>query len=474
MLFFSPTDETRKERARWFVRVDDETKNLLPITRSNRTQRPAEGYDFSLLDRLVQRRSSLGETLRPGDPVVVCTHALPPGGAERQWVYLAQALKDLGYDVTVVTFAPLTGRDGHYLPMLERSGIPVVEATQVSTGEILRRWPKDAPIALNDVVHLPKANHLVELAMVFLRLAPKAVFLQLDQPNTIGGVAALLADVPQVVLSFRNYNPTHFPYIMNDWFLPVYKALARSPRVQLSGNNADANADYAQWMGISPERVSYIPNAIDEDHFKVPAPGVLADAKRQLGLEADTPVILGIFRLSAEKDPLTFVDVVAKTIAAVPRAKALLVGVGPLEEAVEHAVAERGLGEHLQLLGRRTDVNVLMSLASVFLLTSLKEGMPNVVLESQLMGTPVVATQSGGAPDTVREGETALLAPIGDVDALAAHCISLLRDPARARRMGDAGRKFVRSSFRRDSLGERYLGLLNAEAASVPADLDVA
>jgi len=96
------------------------------------------------------------------------------------------------------------------------------------------------------------------------------------------------------------------------------------------------------------------------------------------------------------------------------------------------------------------------------------------VLEAQLMGAPIVATRAGGTSETVREGETALLADVGDSDSLAAHCISLLRNPARARRIGEAGRKFVRSSFRRDSLGERYLLLLNTESASVPADLDVA
>lgn len=474
MVYFSPTEEARKRGVYWVVRTNGATRNLLPVARTNRTKRPAGGYDFSLLDRIIKGRPPVEDRLRPGDRVVVCTHALPPGGAERQWVYLAQALKDLGYDVTVVTFAPLIGRDGHYLPLLDRSEIPVVEASSVSTSEILQRWPKEAPIALNEVAGLPKADHLVELVTTFSKLEPSAVLLQLDQPNTIGGLAALIADVPQVVLSFRNYNPTHFPYLMNDWFLPVYKALARSARIRLSGNHGDANVDYAKWMAIAPNRVGHIPNAIDEGHFKAPTETAVARARRDLGLEADTPVILGIFRLSAEKDPATFIDVVAKTVAAVPGAKALLVGVGPLEDIVKRAVEERGLGEHLQLLGRRTDVNVLMSLASVFLLTSLKEGMPNVVLEAQLMGAPIVATRAGGTSDTVREGETALLADVGDSDTLAAHCISLLRNPARARRMGEAGRKFVRSSFRRDALGERYLQLLNTEIASVPADLDVA
>jgi len=66
----------------------------------------------------------------------------------------------------------------------------------------------------------------------------------------------------------------------------------------------------------------------------------------------------------------------------------------------------------IRLLGRRSDVNVLMKRASVLLLTSQKEGMPNVVMEAQLMGIPVVATDAGGTRDTVIEGRTAILAPV--------------------------------------------------------------
>src|SRR5205085_10488078 len=125
-----------------------------------------------------------------------------------------------------------------------------------------------------------------------------------------------------------------------------------------------------------------------------------------------------------------------------------------------------GLGGRLTLLGRRADVNVLLKLASVFLLTSLKEGMPNVLMEAQLMATPIVATETGGTPDTVVDGESAILCPIGDIDGLATGCLKILRDPKRAERMGHAGQRHA-VAFSSDMLARHYLDLLGAECGAL-------
>jgi glycosyltransferase involved in cell wall biosynthesis len=94
--------------------------------------------------------------------------------------------------------------------------------------------------------------------------------------------------------------------------------------------------------------------------------------------------------------------------------------------------------------------------------------MPNVVMEAQLMGTPVVATRVGGTPDTVIDGKTAILCPARDADALAQACLELLTDPARARRMGQAGHSFVTDNFPREKLARRYLDLVIGEERVVP------
>jgi asparagine synthase (glutamine-hydrolysing) len=468
-IWFSPTEGRRwPKRPIWIVKRGPDVDPLLEIL-------PTRSGDQALDDqairgrfaRLIDQVPTQPFALEPGDPVVVFTHNLSPGGAERQWVYLAQALAAAGYRVTFVTYQPLDEAGSHYVPLLERSGIPIERVSPLSRGSPLSAFEhfcwwigREDAVALIRSGVVPDIELLVDVTAVFDRVAPKAVFAQLDHPNLIAGYATHMAGVPRIVMSFRNYNPTNFPYLHNDWYLPAYRLLSTSPRVYFSGNNRDANADYAKWIGMPPERVAHIPNAIDAEAFPIPTEAELAAKRAELGIEPGTPVVIGVHRFSAEKGPLEFIDVCAGVVKAMPRVRILVVGTGPLQSKVEERIAEHGLQDNVTLLGRRSDVNVLMSVASVFLLTSVLEGMPNVVLEAQLMEVPIVATRTGGTLDTVIEGDTAVLRPIGDIEGLAAACCELLRDPARLRRMGQAGRWHVISSYGKEQLGQRYVDLV--------------
>jgi glycosyltransferase involved in cell wall biosynthesis len=246
---------------------------------------------------------------------------------------------------------------------------------------------------------------LAQLTSYLAELDPKAVFAQLDTVNVAAGVASIIAEVPRCILSFRNFNPTHFPYLRNDWFLPCYQALVRSPRIVLSGNSHAAISDYAAWLGLSESRIAFVPNCIEIDGLQQPDPTETTQLREALGIAAGTPVILGVFRLSEEKDPRTFLQVCEATARAVPDLRVLIAGTGPLRDDVEKWIHAFGLEGKVTLLGRRTDVPALMSVASLLLLTSTHEGMPNVVMEAHCAGLPVVARapenrRRGGARDT--------------------------------------------------------------------------
>jgi asparagine synthase (glutamine-hydrolysing) len=466
ILVFSPTDPRHLYRKPyWIVRSNDETQPYFPIALRQIGKVLDDADPQSILARIVRQEPDRPFTLNPGDPVVVCTHGLSPGGAERQWIYLAQALAKAGYRVTFMTYEPLTGQGSHYLPLLRDSGIPLVDASQSSALDQIQNWPTTQD-ALTFMLsrQMPEHAKLLSLTAALHKASPKVVFAQLDHPNLLAGFASHLAGVPRVVLSFRNYNPTHFPYLENDWYLPSYRLLSTSPRVRFSGNHGDANVDYARWIGMSPERVACVPNAIDEATFPLPPRDEIDAARAELGIAENTPVVLGVFRLSAEKDPLAFLEVCARLVTEIDDLRILLVGVGPMQARLEEGIEQLGLRRHVRLLGRRSDINVLMTLASLFLLTSRKEGMPNVVMEAQLMAKPVVATNSGGTADIVVNGATALLCDIGDVEALTRACLALLRDPVRARQMGQRGRVRILGQFQKEKLAERYLDVARDEA----------
>lgn len=463
---FSPTEPKRLYRwPYWLVPLNDDTKPFLQLLpEAVWPKADTNPVSSSRVEKLVASSETSAFVLHPGDPVAVCTHSLSPGGAERQWVYLAQALANAGYDVSVVVYHPLLGERGHYLPVLEKSGIRVIAASDVSVIDqiqVCARMPGASALLTSNLV--PERGKVMRLAAAFAKISPKVVFTQLDEPNIVAGFAAHLAGVPRIVASFRNYNPTNFPYINKDWYLAAYRLLSKSNRVLFSGNHRDANLDYAKWIGIAPERVTCIPNVIEPEMFPTPTNEQLTRVRVELELQADTPILLGAFRFSAEKDPLAFIEVCARVVKHVPNLRVLLVGVGPMQPLMEKRIAERALNRHVSFLGRRSDMNVLLTLASVFLLTSLKEGMPNVLMEAQFMGTPVVATRAGGTPDTVIDGETASLRAVGDIDGLAAACVSLLRESGLAQRMGTAGQQHAMSAFSEALLVERYLDLIQGD-----------
>lgn len=412
----------------------------------------AEGADAADFVRDVEgaaelwRRSPGGhQPLRPDDRLVILTHCLAPGGAERQWCYLAIGLKRLGYDVSVVATHDVSGAGSHYLPTLERHAIPFLVLDDED------RYEEDG--------HFAGCN-LEMLTRALSRLKPKAVFAQLDVPNILGAVAAHAAGVPRIVLSFRNYNPSHFPYIYQEWMRPCYRAIASSPRVVFTGNSQAANLDYASWIGMAPSRVHVVPNAIDPSDHREPGEDQRRLLRASLGLEEGAPVLIGIFRLSDEKRPFDFLEVCRRVRAALPRLQVLIVGEGPQRSKLAEAIRTMQLEACVQLLGRRTDIEALLRVSNALLLTSAHEGMPNVVMEAQLAAVPVVASRTGGVADCVAEGTTALLVEPGDVAGFAAGCIRILSDAGMARAMGVLGAELMRRDFTIEKMCSGYLELL--------------
>ena len=465
IFFFSPTGPGREKKPYWLLRKTAETVPLLEMV-------PYRYLEDGLLGKaaaspfgdLLEHADAAPITLQPGDTVAVCTHGLPPGGAERQWVYLAQGLKDAGYKVVFLTLDAVKGENAHYLPMVRDSALDLVEVSDATLADQIRlamKYPSIFEKLRSSAV--PGRTKIVNMICALDAIKPKVIFAQLDETNVLTGYAAHLADVPRIVLSFRNYNPSKLPYLYKDWYLPAYQTLCKSSRIVLTGNHRGANDDYAEWIGVAPERVVHVANAIEPQTFAIPDDAQIERARAELGISARTPVIVGAFRLAPEKSPSTFVEVCARVSARIPEARMFIAGVGSLRGDVEQLIAELGLKSHVKLLGRRSDVNVLMRLANVFLLTSNIEGMPNVLLEAQLVGTPVVSTRAGGSPDVVVDGETGILCNIGDVEALSTACIDLLRVPARARRMGTAARNHVLSTFSKERMVQGYLDAVRAK-----------
>jgi glycosyltransferase involved in cell wall biosynthesis len=148
-----------------------------------------------------------------------------------------------------------------------------------------------------------------------------------------------------------------------------------------------------------------------------------------------------------------------RALADVPGARLVLAGRDVGGHAADVERAARELGVELELLGVREDVLDVIADCAVLALPSHTEGFPIAPLEAMAVRRPVVATAVGGTPELVADGETGLLVPAGDVDALAAAIRRLLDDPQLASELGERGRARLEERFGEDAMVERVVAI---------------
>jgi glycosyltransferase involved in cell wall biosynthesis len=203
---------------------------------------------------------------------------------------------------------------------------------------------------------------------------------------------------------------------------------------------------------IPDGKVRVVPNGIPISRY-----AAAAERRRPAlppGTE-DRPLVLTAARLGRHKGH-TYLIEAAKRL---PRAAFLFVGEGPERAALEAQAREAGVGERVHFLGYRDDVPDLLAACDVFALPSLYEGLPLSVMEAMAAGKPVVASAIGGTDEAVVHGETGLLVPTRDPDALAEAIGACLSDREMARRFGEAGSKRARREFSAESMVQQITGL---------------
>lgn len=178
----------------------------------------------------------------------------------------------------------------------------------------------------------------------------------------------------------------------------------------------------------------------------------------ELGLAADDVVVGCVAVMRAKKGHMTLLAAIEPLIASRPSLHLVLVGSGsPVFERVQAYVAEHGLEGRVHLLGTRRDVPNLLAGCDLFALATEQEASGTVYVEAAAAGLAAIGTDVGGVSEMLRDGETGLLVPVGDVPALRAALERLVNDPALRRRMGEAGRRLFRDEgkFSLETLAER-------------------
>ncbi|MHB9155282.1 MAG: glycosyltransferase family 4 protein [Endomicrobiales bacterium] len=294
------------------------------------------------------------------------------------------------------------------------------------------RWLPSLVRPLNPLADLAAFLHLLWL-LVWER--PDIVHTHSSKAGIVGRWAAFFARVPVIIHTFHGFG-------FNDFQNPALRMLfALSERLSAKITDkliAVTTEDIAKGLNNKvgfPAQYSVIRSGIDISLYR--GLTLNKDEKRkELGIGTGDKVVTTIGPFKPQKNLPDFFRAAKDVAAACPESTFLVVGDGEQRPALEALIRELGMEGRIRLLGWRRDINHILAVSNLFVLTSLWEGLPRSILEAMCSGLPVVANAVDGVREIVRNGETGYTVEPGDTRAMAELITRLLKDPRRAEAMG--------------------------------------
>jgi glycosyltransferase involved in cell wall biosynthesis len=333
------------------------------------------------------------------------------GGVQLRLMRVTRALVQRGHDVTVLCIEA----EGPNAAALREAGVRVVERRvkrwwSLREAWALSRWMRREKF---DIVHSHNFRQNMLATMAARMAGVRGVFAQVHTMHSYGRKQWIRTD--QFLSRWRTA------------MLAVSEAVAEDVRESL--------APYP------PPRLEVLTNGVElEEHRAVNREEARRALLRETGWDDDAVVFLNAGRLSEQKNQLGLVEAFAQVHSAHPAARLFIAGEGDLRGDLEELVSRAGLGGLVHMPGQRSDMPQVLAASDVFVLPSVYEGFSNAILEALASGLPVIATDVGGAREQVRDGETGLIIPCGDDEALADAMGKLAADQDLRERMGDAAR----------------------------------
>ncbi len=333
----------------------------------------------------------------------------------------ARALSERGYTVTLIS--------------IRNAVIPGVKVLPRSVGQVdgAKIWPLLSYIRL-----------LLTLPLDLHRIRPDIINPQYC--ITHGTIAALTGARPRIVNVWGSD-------LIWDGTGPI--PWWRKALIRFSLQRADAIVSTSQFMADAVEQIlpapppiTLVPFGVDTSRFKPSA-----------GQKTHSKVRIGFVKSFAKKyAPDIFVEAAAIAARERPDIEFTMAGRGRLLNQIRNLAAERGLGDRISFPGfiAHDDVAEFMRRIDILVNCSRSESFGVVICEASATGIPVIVTDVGGVRETLKDGQTGILVPRDDIEALAAAMLKLAADPDLRMRMGQAGRAFIRDKYEWDGCVKRF------------------
>lgn len=265
---------------------------------------------------------------------------------------------------------------------------------------------------------------LVRLFLKIRNNTPDVIYTLTAVPNIWGRLFSYILGVPVIVSSWRGRKEQQFESLL--WRM--------SNRIVC---NAAALKEFlTRRHSVDPERAEVVPNGVDTEFFTP-----------DNSLRNPTPTVLYLGRLARIKDPMTALKAFQVLSERLPDARMIIMGNGRLRSKLETYVRRNGLENRAAIMSGSRDVRPYLRKSWLLVLSSVSEGLPNVILEAMACGLPVVATAVGGNPEVVRQDITGLLVPSKQPEIMADAMEKILGDQDLRNTMGINARKIAEREY---------------------------
>jgi Glycosyltransferase len=217
-------------------------------------------------------------------------------------------------------------------------------------------------------------------------------------------------------------------------------------------SSATGNA-LVEYENFSRKKIRIVYNGIDDTMYTTPADTRL---RQSLGIKPDDSILGTVARLDPIKNHKMMIKSLKIVHQSYPNTFLVIVGDGQEREGLESFASEMGLSSRIIFTGFKEDIHNYLKIIDVFLLTSFSEGTAMTLLEAMASSLPCIATDVGGNPEIVKDGETGFVVPNDDEKILAEKICGLLRDRDLIANMGKAGRRRFKEYFTVDKMVAAY------------------
>lgn len=421
--------------------------------------------------------------------VTLITGSLGPGGAERQLTRLAieleRARKEKGEIGGVVLDRPVEilvrshgpeKQNDFYLADVQAAGCEIEQINQFKPLSNKALGVTDPDFAkLLDYLPSPVNFGVRRLTQHFRDSGTGTASMWQDGACLFGGLAALMAGVPNIQLAMRGLPPSMRRHLYRPEYEFLYRAMAEVPGVSFVSNSLSAARAYAEWLDIPVARFTIIYNGVQPMHVD-PSDECAAqwDEFVQSTPEAEH-TIGGVFRFDTDKQPLLWIRFAARYLKRHPIARFVLVGGGRLLPNAQELAEKLGINDRILFVGRSTRVGYWMSKMDALVLMSRFEGLPNVLLEAQYMGVRVVTTPAGGAAECLIDGTTGYVLECAEKPNLEyaverVHSMALRSGDRELFVEGGLAREFLDGNFSIPRMLEEYVTRTDEQLRSLDRD----